>query len=454
MSLHQQRRLKLLGALAGSASIVTSIGRPSRRALRTGCALLALSGMVAAVAPASPALAGPRRADVAVTLTASPTEVTATGGATIATVEVRNVGTDAASDVTVTFTLPLGAGMATEPPYFAEWRCDVSTAPTWTCIHGPLAAGAAAESLRFDLYLPGGAHGEAVTIGAAATTSSRELTTTNNTDQVTVHYAAADLAIGMTAIPEEVIVGGEVILTLNVQNIGAGETTGAFQLDVYLPDTMTPTAGFPQGDWDCQVLLNPAPGFGDYYCVHRGPIRPGQVLEPAWLRARVDSGTPGETQTATATVRPVDGEVSTANNTAQASVAVVEPGTIRGSLWIDQDRDGQRDSDEPATAGVRTLLFLPQAPVDGDPTEITAVLNPDGTYSAALKPGPYIVQVQIESQYLDFTLPDVGDDATDSDIVTVQRDIYGGIDAGNSAVIDVTAGSDTTIDVGFIDLTS
>ncbi|RZU73058.1 hypothetical protein EV384_1455 [Micromonospora kangleipakensis] len=61
-------------------------------------------------------------------------------------------------------------------------------------------------------------------------------------------------------------------------------------------------------------------------------------------------------------------------------------------------------------------------------------------------------QVQIEARYRDFTVPDVGDDATDSDIIKVQRDIYGGIDAGNSAMIDVTAGSDTTIDAGLVEV--
>jgi hypothetical protein len=421
MSLHQQRRLKRLGGLAGSAPTDPAIGRRSRRTLRTVCAVLTLAGATAAVVPAGPAAAAPRRADVAISLTASPTDVTATGGVTIVAVDVRNVGTDAASDLTLTLTLPPGAGPAGEGNSFANWQCDYWTAPTWTCVHGPLAAGAAAESPRFDLYLPGGAHGEAVTVGAAVATGSRELSTTNNTDQVTLHYAEADLAAGLTAVPAEVIVGGTVTLALNVQNNGAG-TTEAFQVDVHLPATMTPTAGWTQ------------------------------VVETAYLRARVDSGTAGETQTVTATARPVIGEVSTANNTAQANVTVVEPGTISGRLWTDTDRDGQRDSEEHATTSIRTLLFLPQAPADGDPTQITGVLNPDGTYTAALKPGPYIVQLQIEAQYVDFTIPDVGDDATDSDIVTIQRDSY--LTTGSSAVIDVTPGRNTAVDAGLTDITS
>lgn len=431
--------------------LTTPLLRHSGSALRIGFAVLALSGTVAALAPASPALAAPHRADVAVTITASPTEVTATGGVTIIDVDVRNVGTAAAGDVTVTITLPPGAGMAGEGTYFAEWQCDVSTAPTWTCVHGPLAAGATAESLTFDLYLPGGTHGDAVTVGAAARTSSRELSTTNNTGQVTVHYVAADLAVGMTAIPAEVVIGATVTLEVNVQNIGAG-ASGALPVDVPLPDGMQPmSAGGLQGDWDCNFGRDLVTGVQYWHCTHAG-LAPGEAAGPIVARGTVESGTPGETLRFTATAHPVDGEVSTANNTAQASVAIVEPGIIRGILWTDYDRDGQRDSGEAGASFVYKLVFLPQAPGDGDPTEITGVLNPNGTYVAALKPGPYVVQVQIDARYRDFTLPDTGDDATDSDIVTVDRNIYGGIDGGNSAVIDVAAGSDTAVDAGVVEV--
>ena len=75
--------------------------------------------------------------------------------------------------------------------------------------------------------------------------------------------------------------------------------------------------------------------------------------------------------------------------------------------------------------------------------------NFDGSYIVRLKPGRYVVGVQLPaSANVDFTAPDVGDDSTDSDIITSVPNPFGPI--GRSAVIEVTDGGSIVIDIGMV----
>lgn len=135
-------------------------------------------------------------------------------------------------------------------------------------------------------------------------------------------------------------------------------------------------------------------------------------------------------------------ELSTANNTGQAGVTLVAPGTIRGMVWVDADRDGQRGpGDLPAGAGSRVFTE--------DGSEIFDVpVDAEGHYSLAVKPNRYYVEASISvyGSIWGFATPNVGDEATDSDVVLVFADEFGAI--AESHVFEVTSGSETIIDVG------
>jgi len=78
--------------------------------------------------------------------------------------------------------------------------------------------------------------------------------------------------------------------------------------------------------------------------------------------------------------------------------------------------------------------------------------NYDGTYFLRLRPGRYVVQVLLHaSANVDYTVPDVADDATDSDIITSTPSACGPI--GRSAVIEVTDGGTVVIDIGMVSRT-
>ena len=291
-----------------------------RRTLRGALVVLALSGMAGALAPATAAVAAPRRADIAIDYMATSLTDVIVGDSFGVTTIVRNAGTRASEAVTVTVTLPEGLQATSAQPSFASWDCSF-TAPAWTCSHAGLAAGETADPLSLPAQVVGATPGDVLTVVSKASTTSRELTTANNTGQV--------------------------------------------------------------------------------------------------------------------------------------SVNVVAPAVIRGTVWIDVDRDGQRDPDEPRVSsgpdGVQRLLFIPQNVDEGGSAPIHGVVAADGTYTAQLRPGYYVVQMEVSATLYYFTTPDVGDDATDSDLVYLFSDPE--VRVGRTAAMYVSSGSDTVVDAGLIDRT-
>ena len=75
-------------------------------------------------------------------------------------------------------------------------------------------------------------------------------------------------------------------------------------------------------------------------------------------------------------------------------------------------------------------------------------MDADGHYSLAVKPNRYLVEVTINVFALawDYTTPNVGDDASDSDVVPVFADEFSA--TAQSHVFAMTSGSETIIDIG------
>jgi SdrD B-like domain len=120
-------------------------------------------------------------------------------------------------------------------------------------------------------------------------------------------------------------------------------------------------------------------------------------------------------------------------------------------VWLDQDRDGQRDADEAPVAtggdGVRVLRLMQEGLVYPAWDTPVADVGGDGTYTQSLAPGRYFVRVEV-SPTLDYTTPNVGDEATDSDVVVTAR-ADDGVTA-ESAVVDVVDGQHTVVDIGLV----
>jgi hypothetical protein len=393
-------------------------------------------------------------ADLAVELTADTwTDVSNLGGRAYAFVRVTNVGTAEVSDVRLTMDPPPGSWVQLENLITDEWHCDVTAAP-WVCTRGALAPGKFAY-ISIPVMFPAGTTGETMTMTATVSTTTTERSLANNSSQVTFQYITptpADVTItGMDAYPQQLVAGDEVNLYVVVDNIG-GSPADNVTVRLPLPDTVQPVSADGGDDWTCTVGRDADSGQRFWECVQARYEPAGlELVSPIQLVATVGAGTPDGTLTFAATVQTDSAEQSTDNNSAQATTSYLAQGFISGRVWLDQDRDGQRDADEPPVEnggdGVRSLRLMQEGLIDPAWDTPNAYVGSDGTYTQRLAPGRYFVRVEV-SVTLDYTTPNTGDDATDSDVVFTSR-AYDGVTA-ESAVVEVVDGQHTVVDIGLV----
>jgi hypothetical protein len=250
-----------------------------------------------------------------------------------------------------------------------------------------------------------------------------------------------DIAItGTTVSPAEVILGDLVDIRVEVANLGIA-LSDPVTVTVTLPATLRKLSDNASSQtWHCFSI---APT--NWMCSHAG-LAPGEVAETLNLPAEVVGGIPGDVLTVTAAATTTSRELSTANNTGQASVNVIAAGTIRGTVWLDEDRDGQHEPGETAISSVAYGFWFLRIETPDGAQSIQADVDADGAYAVALKPNQYLVQVGVYPAQWGYTTPDVGDDATDSDVTPYFADDVNAL--ARSDVMQVTSGSESAIDVG------
>jgi hypothetical protein len=392
-------------------------------------------------------------ADLGVELIGDGTDVSNLGGRQYAVVRVTNVGTAPVSDVRLTMDPPAGSWVQTENFPTDQWTCDVTAAP-WVCTQGALAPG---ESTVLDIpvMFPAGTSGDTMTMTATASTTTPERSLANNSAQVTFTYITpppADVTItGMDAYPAQIVAGDQVNLYIVVDNIG-GSPADNVTVRLPLPDTVQPQSADGGDDWTCTVVHDADSGQRVWECVTQRYEPAGlELVSPIQLVAIVGAGTPDGPLFFTATVTTDSPESSTDNNSGQATTTYLAQGSISGRVWLDQDRDGQRDPGEPAVQsgsdGIQLLQFLNEGMTSPAWDTPAATVNGDGTYTQRLAPGRYYVRAKVGTA-LDFTTPNVGDEATDSD-VTVTARAWDEVTA-ESAVVEVVDGQYTVIDIGLV----
>ncbi|MEV4481593.1 hypothetical protein [Micromonospora coxensis] len=404
---------------------------PHRR-LATASGLTALLALAAATLPAAPAAASPPRADLAVTATAiAPRDqvVDVGGGATVE-VQVRNTGTRSAADVTLTYALPDGASFTDGNGAPQGWTCDLG--PAATCTHGALAAGASALPLRFDIYLPPAPAGTVAAVTATARTSSPELSTGNNTGSAPITYVRGVTDLEVTAAraePTRPIVGDTVNVSVDVRNAG-NMTAELVHVLVPLPAGLTRVSEDYDSPWYCEYGADLVAGQPGWDCTYYQLVN-GWTPEPLDLSATITTATPGDVVTFTATASTTSPEDDLADNTGRTSVTVSEPGTVRGTVWLDADRDGVRDTDESGVTGAQLTVGV-QDEQTGQ-TYVRATVAADGTWTALFRPGGVVASFSIQAPYC-FT------DSVDGDLAMYHNYSYGGGDASSTPATLVAAG--------------
>ena len=256
--------------------------------------------------------------------------------------------------------------------------------------------------------------------------------------------ARPDIAVTNIASRSTIIPGTVFTIGVFIQNVGS-DTSGPVTVALTGPSSVSAATNFNPGPpWTCTGAAS------TWICEH-APLAAGEIAAPVNLSFQADTAVPGDVLTFTAAAAPEPGEDSISNNMRQGNIDVIAPGVIRGTLWLDTNRDGQRQPDEPRvssdTPGMISITASPRTnPDDTVPPRGEGFAETDGTYSMTLEPGNYVLLVQVDRQGFQFTAPDVGDDATDSDLVQFQSAEL--VRAGLSDLIRLTSGGEVVVDAG------
>ena len=247
---------------------------------------------------------------------------------------------------------------------------------------------------------------------------------------------SGDLETGIATY--EVLSGDEVTCTYTNTNEGTVIITK--ETDVETDDTFEFTIGgetHTLASGEEVVLTLPS---GDY------DITENILVADAWeLIAITCSGeteTDIEALTATVFVPPT----GTVGCTFVNSELEDPLGVLGDYVWNDADKDGIQDADESGLANV-TVELIPQdiglSSLFSSAATFTTTTNDAGIYVLANVPaGDYIMSFTAPTDF-EFSPANVGDDALDSDVVSVVGSV------GQTAVFSLAAGSaDTTTDAG------
>ncbi|WP_319463213.1 SdrD B-like domain-containing protein [Micromonospora sp. RTP1Z1] len=201
---------------------------------------------------------------------------------------------------------------------------------------------------------------------------------------------------------------------IDVRNIGTG-ASNPISVTISVPSVLQTTTPYPaDAGWACTVASTTS-----YTCSYpelAAGGRAGRLFVPFV----VAGAAPGSTVPITTTITPQRREANTDNNSGSVTVAISGTCTIRGTVWHDLDRDGQREAGEPGIAGgpdgvLNVHLAVREGQAIGGGS---ATVNPDGTWSITARTELlYTVWLEASGGY-GRTVADVGDDATDSDMVT------------------------------------
>jgi uncharacterized repeat protein (TIGR01451 family) len=325
------------------------------------------------------------RIDLAIIKADSPDPVFA-GGQLTYTLSVVNNGPSSATGVTVVDTLPTGI---TYQSATTTQGTVSQSGNTVTASVGPLAGGATATVTILVTVDP--ATLGTITNVATVTGNETETNTANNQDdEPTQVQAQIDLTIAKTDSADPVTAGGQLTYTLVVTNNGPSSATG-----VVVTDTLPAALTFVSGSSTSGTVSHAS----QVVTAAVGNLASGQTATIT-LVTQVDQQFSG-TITNTATVTGNETESNTNNNTAsQPTVIDAMLSSIAGSVYVDSDNDGQKDTGEAPISGV--VIVLSGTDAQGAAVQLQTTTAANGTYSFAnLRRGTYKLTQQQPVNYLD-----------------------------------------------------
>ena len=285
----------------------------------------------------------------------------AAGGNVVYSIRVDNTATDAATNTTLTVSIPAGATFVSATP--PSENCSL-VATNVVCNLGTLGPnGADVRNIAITLRALG--PGPSALNLTATVAADNDTNPANNTQvQQTTVVEGADLSLVKTDAPDPVIGGANVTYTLTVSNAGPNVSAGLRIIDNLSPSSTFVSAG--GSGWSCGNAGSVVT------CTRAGPHAVGAPIPPVTIIASVTAA--GGTITNSATVEPfaVGGvplvaDPTASNNGASADTAVSPGADINIAQKL-------VTSSTPATAG-QPVTFQIQPRNGGPAAAVNAVVT-------------------------------------------------------------------------------
>jgi len=271
-------------------------------------------------------------ANLAVTISASPSPDVLAGSNVTYTITVNNLGPAASSGVTFSDPIPTNTTFvsATTP---SGWSTCAPSSGTITCGVASLAANSPVTITVVLTVNSGTASGTIITNQVTVGGTTPDPNPANNTAQVSVTVATAgqaDLSVTSSASPNPVLAGNNISYAQTVTNNGPASVTNVVFSDAVPTNTTFVSLGIPTG-WTCPTIpvvggtgsISCCPGSGGV-CSGAAVTSGTTVNFP--LVVKVNAGTAGGTDISkTASVGPTTNDPNTLNNTAVTNVYVASP---------------------------------------------------------------------------------------------------------------------------------
>ncbi len=301
------------------------------------------------------------------------------------TVVVTNNGPSTANNVTVTDTLPTGVT-------FSSVNASQGTAShasgVITGLLGTLAPGASG-TLTITVDVNGDTRGT-LTNTASATSDETDSNQANNAaTQTTNVNGSVDLAVTKADSADPVAATGSLTYTITVTNNGPSTATG-----VVVSDTLPSGLTFTSASSSVGTVSNA----GNAVTANIGNLASNAVATIT-INATVDAGASG-TLSNTATVSAAESDTNSANDSATQTTEIAVPGSISGSVYLDANSNGVRESGETGIAGV--TITLTGIDILGNSVNRTATTDANGDYAfSGVLPGTYTLSETQPSSFGD-----------------------------------------------------
>ncbi|MCY1141651.1 hypothetical protein OWR29_26950 [Actinoplanes sp. Pm04-4] len=230
--------------------------------------------------------------------------------------------------------------------------------------------------------------------------------------------------------------GGWSSIDVLIRNDGALPAAGV-SVTLTLPAGLRVSGSESTSDWECDW------GSPVMTCTHIGDFAPGESKRAIARTVGVEGISAGSTLVVGATATTTTPESSTSDNAATKAIRVVATGELRGAVFNDLNADGIRQAGEPAATDVGLSI---RSQDDEDGYGFSNSCN--GTYRYDVPTKRYQISSTLIRNNWRFTKPNVGSDATDSDLRMISETQYE--QNGESPVFVVTAATPTVVDLGVV----